>query len=137
MPDVPVDPTFEHTEVAQVTIEQQARGEHIEIEGGDKQRRGITARRPHRVDRRARRTARAGALDDQFVHPPRDRDIGLAVEAMPARAVFGRTNAVALVPAAQRRGGYAEALSDDADRVQGFVRVAFSAFLKMVNPDRI
>ena len=33
-------PRVEHTEVAQVTIEQQARGEHIEIEGGDKQRRG-------------------------------------------------------------------------------------------------
>ena len=45
---------------------------------------------------------------------------------MPARTVVGWTHAVALVPAAQRRGGYAEALSDDADRVQGFVRVASS-----------
>ena len=40
-------PRFEHTEVAQVTIEQKARGEHIEIEGGDKQCGGITTRRPH------------------------------------------------------------------------------------------
>ena len=40
-------PRVDHTEVAQVTIEQQTRGENIEIEGGDKQRRGITARRPY------------------------------------------------------------------------------------------
>ena len=53
---------------------------------------------------------------------------------MPARTVFGRTHAVALIPTAQRGGGNAEALSDDTDCEQRFVRVGAPGLLRSRQP---
>jgi len=116
-------PRVKHTEVMQVAVEQQAGGEHVDVEGSDEQCRRVPACRSHGIDRGPRRTARAGACDDQLVHTPHDRDVVLAVETVAARAVVGRAHAVPLVPTAQRRGRHAETLGHHTDGVQRFVGV--------------
>jgi len=103
--------------VTKVPVQLSAGGNDIELECGSYQGRRV---RPGRNDGVQRGSSGAGGTEpfaDEFNHGFDDRDVGLAVEPVAARTMTDRTDAVALIPAAQRRDRHAHAVRDDPNGV--------------------